>query len=314
MTRTLKARAGGGVGKGAGHSATYDVLARAAAELAEAGVEAARHDAESLLAWSLGITRTGLMSIRELDCDTVQRFRVAIARRATREPLQHITGRAAFRYLDLEVGPGVFVPRPETELVAGQAIAELRRIIDGGVDSPVAVDLCTGSGPVALAMATEAPGCRVTGIEISALAHAYAERNASGSGVEIRLGDIAEVSADLAGVADVVTANPPYIPLAAFESVAAEARDFDPPVALWSGVDGLDAIRVVAKVAARLLRAGGLVLCEHADAQGETAPDVFAASGDWTQIRDHLDLAGRPRFVTARRVCRSSARAGTIGS
>ena len=109
-----------------------------------------------------------------------------------------------------------------------------------------------------------------------------------------------------------ITANPPYIPLTAFESVAPEVRDFDPPLALWSGADGLDAIRAVAEVGARLLVDGGLLVCEHADSQGDTAPAVFSRSGYWSQVRDNRDLSGRPRFVSARRVARGAVAAGTI--
>lgn len=301
-----------------------DLVTQAIARFVPAGVESPRHDAEALLAWSAGLARWDAVLLGELDQHVAGRFRATVGRRAAREPLQHITGRAGFRHLDLEVGPGVFVPRPETEIMAGVAVDELHRLIEAGCANPIAVDLCTGSGAVALAMATEAPGCEVTGIEIAAEAHAYAQRNAlryaqrnalqSGGRVDFRLGDIEIAATDLLGRAQVVTANPPYIPLHAFESVAVEARDFDPPVALWSGSDGLDAIRVVAKVAADLLADGGLVLCEHADVQADTASAVFARSPDWWQIRRHRDLAGRPRFVTARRVCRSSPSAGTIGS
>ncbi|MGH3507226.1 MAG: peptide chain release factor N(5)-glutamine methyltransferase, partial [Nocardioidaceae bacterium] len=233
-------------------------------------------------------------------------------RRERREPLQHLTGRAYFRHLELEVGPGVFVPRPETELLAGAAIDELRRLVDAGVAHPRAVDLCAGSGAVALAMATEVPQSRVAAVEVSDQALAYATRNAAGVGLDLRLGDMADAFPDLLGQVHVVTANPPYIPPEAFESVAVEVRDHDPAAALWSGADGLDAIRVVARVAAKLLVDGGLVLCEHADVQGEAALEIFASTGDWTHVRDHRDLAERPRFVTACRVVRGVAPTGTI--
>lgn len=289
-------------------------LAEAAQLLASAGVASPEHDAATLLAWTLDLPRSQLGTRRQLDDATVTALRHAVLRRAQREPLQHITGSAAFRYLELEVGDGVFTPRPETEVMAGVAIDELKRLIASGVRSPLAVDLCTGSGAVAIAMATEVPAARVIGVEISEDAHHYAVRNATGSGVEMRLGDIAEAVDDLTARVHVVAANPPYIPLTAYESVPAEVRDFDPPVALWSGDEGLDMIAVVADVAARLLVAGGLVACEHADVQGEVAPAVFAATGSWAQIRDNDDLAGRPRFVTARRAARAAIAAGTMSS
>jgi release factor glutamine methyltransferase len=283
---------------------------------AASGVESARHDSEALLAWVLGSSRDAALSAYSLDDRETQRFRQAVDRRAGREPLQHITGWAAFRYLELEVGPGVFIPRPETEVMTGVAVDELRKLSRAGISDVLAVDLCSGSGAIALAMATEVPGTGVTAVELSEPAHAYAVRNASrlAPSVDVRLGDVADAVSDLAGLAQVVTANPPYIPLDAFESVATEARDHDPAVALWSGGDGLDAMRVVADVAARLLVDGGLLLCEHADVQGESAPAIFADHGAWREVRDHRDLAARPRFVSARRVNRALPAPGTMSS
>ncbi len=280
------------------------LLGSAAQRLSLAGVASSRHDAEALLAFVLAQPRAMLHWHPPISADQRAEFDAAVARRAHREPLQHIVGTAAFRQLELEVGPGVFVPRPETEVMAGAAVAELHRLRAAGIDAPRAVDLCTGCGAVALSLATEASGSVVTAVELSSDAVPYAWRNAAGTGVDVRQGDIADAVDDLAGTVHVVTANPPYIPLAAFESVDVEAREFDPAPALWSGDDGLDMIRVVSEVAARLLVDGGFVACEHADAQGDSAPEVFAASGLWTQVRDHTDLAGRPRYVVARRVRR----------
>lgn len=292
---------------------TRSLVEEAAALLAEAGVESAHHDAEAILAFAMGTTRAELYC-RSAGVTNASRAhaRRLVERRAAREPLQHLTGTTGFRYLDLEVGRGVFVPRPETEVLAGAAVDELARLVASGVDHPVAVDLCTGSGAVAAALATEVPGSRVTAVEASVQAVAFAVRNAGPAGVEVRLGDMSEAVEDLAGTVHVVTVNPPYIPLDAFESVSVEARDYDPPQALWAGEDGLDAIRVVASVASRLLVNGGLVLCEHADVQGRSAPQVFAGMGCWSSVRDNMDLAGRPRFVAARRLPRDRGAAGTI--
>ncbi len=289
-----------------------EALDRAAERLVDAGILSARADAEWLLAWVLGTSRSALHAGGEISREQAAAFEMAIRRRASREPLQHITGQAGFRYLDLEVGPGVFVPRPETEVLAEAAVQELQRRLVDDVSRPLAVDLCAGSGAIALAMASEVPGCRVVAVELSLEAAGYAERNSTGTDVEIRCGDIASAVDDLVGQAHVVTANPPYIPLEAYESVAVEARTFDPPVALWSGSDGLDMIRTVADVGASLLVDGGLLLCEHADVQGDSAPAVFMSSGAWASVRDRPDLTGRPRFVSARRVPRSSGTAGTI--
>jgi release factor glutamine methyltransferase len=289
-----------------------ETLAVASDALQRAGVDSPRHDAEALLAWALGLPRSVLGTDIEPSRTQLEQFSTALARRVAREPLQHITGAVGFRYLELAVGPGVFVPRPETEVLAGYAVEELHRLVRAGVRHPRAVDLCAGSGAVAAALASEVREAVVTAVELSEEAYGFALRNTQPYGVDVRLGDIAYAVDDLAQQVDVITANPPYIPLTAFESVAPEVRDFDPPLALWSGTDGLDAIRSVAEVGARLLVDGGLLVCEHADSQGDTAPAVFSASGYWSQVRDNRDLSGRPRFVSARRVARRAVPAGTI--
>ncbi len=149
-------------------------------------------------------------------------------------------------------------------------------------------------------MADEVPAARVHAVELDEGAFAWAERNLAGTGVDLRHGDFATAFDDLLGTVDVVVCNPPYIPLWAWESVAVEARDHDPHLALFSGDDGLDAIRVLSVRAALLLRPGGVLGFEHADAQGELAPAVLRAAGRWADVADHRDLAGRPRFTTAR--------------
>jgi release factor glutamine methyltransferase len=230
----------------------------------------------------------------------LQVYRDMVAARARRVPLQHLTGSAGFRYVDLEVGPGVFVPRPETELLAGWAVEQASAVLSSSRSAPpVVVDLCTGSGAIALSVVHEVPRAQVHAVELDEQAFAWAERNLGDTGADLRLGDAFEAFADLDGTVDVVVCNPPYIPLDAWESVAPEARDHDPSLALWSGDDGLDAMRRLERTAWRLLRPGGVVGAEHADAQGESAPAVFA--GRWADVRDHADLADRPRYVTARR-------------
>jgi release factor glutamine methyltransferase len=268
-----------------------DDLGAATARLAAAGVPSPRRDAEELAAHSVGTDRRELWRVAAVGAD----FWPYVERRAGREPLQHITGRAYFRHLTLAVGRGVFVPRPETELVAGAAIDEARRVRD-----PVVVDLCTGSGAIALAVADEVPAARVHAVEVSPDAHRWARRNCAGTKVELRLGDAADAFPELDGTVDVVVSNPPYIPLGSVP-LEPEVTDHDPPVALWSGEDGLDTVRVVVRSAARLLKDGGLLVVEHADAQGEAVPDVVAGAGGWRDIADHADLAGRSRYTTARR-------------
>lgn len=278
---------------------TRDLVADAARRLGEAGVASPEHDARELLAHVLGTTRSGLVLVADVDDGPARAFEDLVTRRAAREPLQHLTGTAAFRYVELAVGSGVFVPRPETEVLAGWGVDRAREVLAEG-RIPVVVDLCTGSGAMALSVVTEVAEAEVHAVELDEKAHGWAERNLQGTGVDLRQGDMASAFGDLDGTVDVVVCNPPYIPLEAYESVEAEARDHDPELALWSGQDGLDAMRVLERVAARLLRPGGVVGAEHAEVQGESAPAVFAGTGRWSDVRDNQDLAGRPRFVTAR--------------
>ena len=275
------------------------LLDEAVATLEAGGVESARNDAEILLSHVTGVPRALVALTARPMPEQLAVFSKMIDARASRVPLQHLTGRAGFRYVDLEVGPGVFVPRPESELLAGWAIDAARRVDE----APRVVDLCTGSGAIALSIVHEVPPATVHAVELDEGAHAWALRNLVGTGVDLRLGDAADAFADLNGTVDVVVANPPYIPLEAWESVAPEVRDHDPALALWSGDDGLDAIRAIERTAWRLLKPGGVVGIEHADAQGESAPAVFSSADDhdWRDVRDNLDLAGRPRYVTARK-------------
>lgn len=275
-------------------TAAERLLEEAVASLTQAGVPSPQVDAELLLAHVMGLPRAMLRSRAKPQEPQRRAYLELVEARARRVPLQHLTGSAAFRYVDLEVGPGVFVPRPETELLAGWAVeqAQAREV-------PVVVDLCTGSGAIALSIVHEVPTARVHAVELDEGALSWAERNLLGTGVDLRQGDAFDAFADLDGTVDVVVCNPPYIPLEAWESVAPEARDHDPVLALWSGEDGLDAMRRLEETAWRLLRPGGVVGAEHADAQGGSAPAVFA--GRWRDVVDHDDLAGRPRFVTATR-------------
>lgn len=275
------------------------LVREAEGRLRAAGVASPEHDARELLAHVLGTTRSMLVLVDEVDERVAARYAELVDRRAAREPLQHLTGTAAFRYAEVAVGPGVFVPRPETEALAGWGVDRAREVLAEG-RVPVVVDLCTGSGAMALSLAQEVPGTQVHAVELDAHAHGWASRNLEGSGVDLRQGDMADAFPDLDGTVDVIVCNPPYIPLEAYESVEAEARDHDPDLALWSGEDGLDAMRVLERVGARLLRPGGVLGAEHAEVQAESAPAVFAAAGRWSDVRDNPDLAGRPRFVTAR--------------
>jgi release factor glutamine methyltransferase len=286
-------------------SLLLDEIALATARLAEAGVESPRADAELIAAHVHGIKRGELHTLPDRAFDAT--FWADIARRANREPLQHITGHAYFRYLDLSVGPGVFVPRPETEVMTGWAIDRLREM---DVAEPVAVDLGTGSGAIALSIAQEVPRARVHAVEGDPLARGWAERNITryvdsntAGRVLLHAGDftrglreLPELAA-LGGAVDLVVSNPPYIPVGS--EVPPEVGEYDPPAALWSGADGLDAMRSVERVARQLLRPGGLVAAEHGWQQGAAVYWIFSEEAGWRDTRNHRDLANRDRFVTA---------------
>jgi len=274
------------------------LLADAVTRLLAAGVESPQSDARILLAHAIGAELARLPLLDEIDGDQARAFEEMIILRERRIPVQHLTGKAHFRYLDLDVGPGVFVPRPETEVMTGWAIEQLRGMITL-LHRPLVVELCAGSGAIAKAITTELTRVDIHAVELSENAAEYAFRNLRDTLVELHVGDMATALPELDGAVDLVIANPPYIPLDAYESVAPEARDHDPTLALFSGADGLDAIKVVARVAERLLRPAGLLAVEHADVQGESAPAVVAATRAFSAVRDHRDLAGRPRFVTA---------------
>ena len=284
--------------------AVRPLLQQAASQLREVGVSSADQEARQLLAHAAGVELDRLPLLDDVEDAHAAYFQTLINKRVRRVPLQHLTGRAHFRYLELEVGPGVFVPRPETEVMTGWAIEQLRPMVYAVARGesrhlPVVVELGTGSGAVAKSIAVELTGTRVHAVEISEEAAAYAARNLADTTVELYVQDMVGALPELNGSVDLVIANPPYIPLDAFESVVPEVRDHDPPLALFSGDDGLDAIKIVAAEAARLLRPAGLLCIEHADLQGESAQQVLVQHGAFAGVRDHLDLAGRPRFVTA---------------
>jgi release factor glutamine methyltransferase len=280
------------------------LLIQAASQLREVGIDSPEQEARQLLAYAAGIELARLPLVDAVEDAQASHFQTLINKRAGRVPLQHLTGRAHFRYLDLEVGPGVFVPRPETEVMTGWAIEQLRPMVYAvsrgeSRQLPVVVELGTGSGAIAKAIATELTATRVHAVEVSEEAAAYAARNLADTTVELHVQDMIGALPELDGTVDLVIANPPYIPLDAFESVVPEVRDHDPVSALFAGRDGLDAIRVVVAEAARLLRPAGLLCVEHADVQGESAPQVLLRHGGFVGVRDHPDLNGRPRFVTA---------------
>lgn len=271
-----------------------EVITAGMTELATAGVASPRYDAEQLAAHSLGCQRSELW--RHLADPAPVGLTGLLTRRAAREPLQHITGWAYFRHLTVSVGPGVFIPRPETEVVVEAAL----RLLADNDEAPIVVDLCAGSGAIALAIATERVNSQVHAVETSSDALPWLRANVADADVVIHAADIAEPLPGLEGRVDLVIANPPYIPEDAVPRDR-EVADFDPAVALFSGPDGLDHIRLVERAAARLLKPGGFVVVEHADVQGITAPSVFRNDLGWIEVTDHRDLTGRDRFLTAQR-------------
>jgi len=293
-----------------------DAIADGQRRLAAAGVPSPDTDAILLAAHVKGVPRGRLLLHDRMDSQERTAYERLLTRRMSRVPLQHLVGSAGFRNLDLAVGPGVFIPRPETELVAQAAIDVLRAL---PAQERRAVDLCTGSGAVALAMATEAAPAQVTAVEVDESAVEWTRRNADalreeitaeGSRVDVVHADARNCAgegqplAPLRGTVAVVTMNPPYVPSGA-RVRDPEVRDHDPAIALYGGPDGLDVVRGAIGTAAELLQPGGLLVIEHSDEQGDEAevgvPALLEADGRWRDIADHRDLARKPRFTTATR-------------
>lgn len=267
----------------------------ATATLDRAGINSARIDAELLAAHVAGIDRGRLGLVEVPDEDFFERFEAAVAERARRVPLQHITGTAAFGSLMLKVGPGVFIPRPETEAILEWAVAQQLP------KSPLIVDVCTGSGALALALSRSRPGARIIAIDDDPTALGYARDNAARTGVEIMKGDVADPTllCDLDGTVDLVVSNPPYIP--AGSELEPEVAKHDPAHALFGGPDGMAVIRPIVALAARWLAEGGLLAVEHDDTTSGRTVEMLCSSGGFADVQPRSDLAGRPRFVTARR-------------
>ncbi len=280
------------------------LLTDSSARLEAAGVASPRVDAEFLLAHVLGCSRGVLGLAPDPTPGQAGQFLALVDQRAARVPLQYLLGTAAFRHLEVAVGPGVFVPRPETELLIDLVLRDL------SAPAPIAVDLCSGSGALALALAQEAPAATVIAVERAPEALVWLRRNVTrldpAGRVTVVAADVTDLVADvgtgaLAGVAgrvDAVVCNPPYVPEGA--GVGTEVG-FDPLDAVFAGGDGLRLMPAVIALAAVLLRPGGVVAIEHDESQGESLPALFAAVGGWSAVAGHTDLAGRPRFVTARR-------------
>ncbi|TLF94859.1 peptide chain release factor N(5)-glutamine methyltransferase [Nocardia cyriacigeorgica] len=271
--------------------------------LQAAGVPSPRADAEQIAAHVLGVPRSRLLLAPLLTPEQLAELRELVRRRAQRIPLQHLIGRVAMGRIELEVGPGVFIPRPETELVFAWALAHLEAVRHD--HAPVVVDLCTGSGALALAIAHARPDAEVHAVELDPAALKWARHNAD---LRIAAGDTpitlyADDATDpallteLNGRVDIVVSNPPYIPVGA--ELDPEVADHDPHRALFGGPDGLDVIRGLVPTIARLLRPGGGTAIEHDDSNGSALAALLTGTGAFTEITEHPDLAGKPRFVAA---------------
>ena len=277
------------------------LLEAAVAKLAAAGVDAPEIDAQLLAAHVLDSNRGGIQSDliigRELTEPQTEAIERLVTERAKRIPLQHLTGTGYFRNLELAVGRGVFIPRPETESVAELAIQALRAV----PGEPIAVDLCTGSGAIAIAMATEVPNAEVFAWELNPESESFLRSNIAkyGDRVQLTMGDIADDAgfAELAGRVSVVISNPPYIPKDAIPRDL-EVREHDPALALYGGDDGMAVMRIVSRRAVELLVPGGFLVVEHADNQAGIVADLLEGDG-WKQVRSHKDLSGRDRAVSA---------------
>lgn len=263
--------------------------------LADAGIDSARYEAEELAAHLTGTERGRLPLIDSPDDTFFDRYHAAIAARSRRVPLQHITGTAAFGPVRLLVGPGVFIPRPETEAILEWATAQRLP------QAPVIVDLCTGSGALAIALAQHWPEARLLGIDDSDAALEYARKNSAGTKVELLHADVTKpgLLTDLDGQVDLVVANPPYVPDGA--PVEPEVSHYDPSHAVFGGADGMTVINAIVRLAGRWLRPGGFFAVEHDDTTSSLTCELISGTELFDDVVAQTDLTGRPRFVTARR-------------
>lgn len=277
------------------------LIRQSAHQLARAQVTSPQVDAELLIGHVLGLSRgqvqAAALTGRTLSEESAEAVQTLVDERTRRVPLQHLTGRAPFRTLELRVGPGVFIPRPETEQVV-QVV--LDRLAQHGPPRPSVLDLGTGSGAIAAAVAAEFPAAEVHAVELSAEAAAWAELNLGPHGVTLHRYDMRELPEEWQASFDVVVSNPPYIPAEAVPTEV-EVRDHDPHLALYGGgADGLQLPRAVINAAGRVLKPGGWFIIEHAEAQAAALRQICAADPGLEEVTTHQDLTGRARATSAR--------------
>ncbi len=273
---------------------TGDAMALATQRFKAAGLASPAVDARLLLTHLLGAPH-GLLLAADPTPEQEILFEDMIQRRESGEPVQHITGLAPFRYEELHVGRGVFIPRPETEQLVGAALEILAA---RPVGRRRVVELCAGSGAITLCLAREMGSVELHAVELSELAWPYLVRNLDGVHVDLVHGDMADAFPELNGTVDLVVANPPYVPETDRCVLPSDVVGRDPDLALFSGQDGLDALRVVRDVALRLLAPGGWVAAEHDEKQSTAVLELFGEP-DFTGTADLPDLSGRPRHIIA---------------
>jgi release factor glutamine methyltransferase len=279
-----------------------EALKLATEKFTTAGIISPRVDAELVGCFILELDRAEIALLvidnQAFPEDKLPDFLEAVHRREKREPLQHITRSAPFRHLELEVGPGVFVPRPETEQLVELAIQKIQM-----VNTPLIVDLCSGSGAIAISMSTELENANVFAVELSEEAFEYLKRNFKKYGLDtktLRNENLTTALGELQGQVDLVVSNPPYIPDAAVP-IDLEVQLFDPSIALYGGVDGLDVIREISTQALYLLRPGGHLVLEHANTQAPAISELLLTQG-WQEIVSSQDLSGKNRMISAVRL------------
>jgi release factor glutamine methyltransferase len=276
-----------------------EALELATDKFSAAGVLSPSVDAELLGCFILEASRSELTLLaiagESFPENKLSEFLEAVQRREKREPLQHITGLAPFRHLELEVGPGVFIPRPETEQVVDLAIQKLESI-----QNPVIVDLCSGSGAISIALNTEVAASTVYSVELSEDAFSFLTRNYQRYGLDpnaLRNENLTTALEELEAGVDLVVSNPPYIPDAAVP-IDLEVQLHDPALALYGGEDGLDVIRQISTRAWYLLRPGGHLVLEHAHTQAPAIGELLLTQG-WQEVVSASDLTGKDRMISA---------------